>query len=652
MRDIQTVNTAGRVAWLSLTFLMCVVLWICNVGRVYLYGYPKDVLESLAQGAELVTFRQPANLAFLIGKSPWDPLWSATVFCILVVLLSFIILWRSLFQVWQNVVSPTLTCGALFLGGQTLWLTADTPTACLGVSFKALGIACLVAGKVPLMVGPVLGAAYCDPAAAVSLYLGLTFVAYKRLAKYGIPVTATSVLGAGMLLAMFCADYTLQPALTGLGGWSLLPLAALAWNKELRAARTGLYLTLLAASVVTGSAELASSICLGDLGLLALRIPAATAANTNPGEWRIRLSTGVQLLAVLALLASILPGEQYLNRRILIPAQEHDIPLPQLLVPFSLANHAERIDKDPWRDRKPFPGMRSQEVELLWTVKTPFRVLTVDQIAEDRVLSLVYSLLIRRPLTGWDTPDSLSSTSLICKAEKQNVLVEELTILFRGTEASSLAGGATLPDDLDNLPAVDFRRVLNIPFRPQRVSESQGTGYRLHYRDQSETLFFQKTQALLALSSTPRTYQIESLDNKRVRELEIGPLDLKLEAQDLNEVIPSRSLVPLDFKLTNLGRSPISTEELTSLTLGMEFNQPISPSEQQFPKEFVLFPEESISLQLFLATPEPEGRYELIASYKTVDGKSRPLKIEGGRVVNTWRRLPPVGTWIEEPEEP
>jgi hypothetical protein len=644
----------GRLAWGLLTVLIAVVLWLCNVGRVYLYGIPSRVLESLTQGSGLVPAHQSADLTTLLAYSPWDPLWSVTLFCALTVLISFGILWWSLYKIWQNFLSPTLTCGALFMGAHTLWLTADTPTDCLGVAFKALGVACLVAGKVPLTLGPVLGTAYCDPAAGVALYLGLTYMAYKRHKAYGVAVAVCCVLGGGLLLAMFCADYTLEPALSGLGVWSALPLAALALNKELRASRAGLYLTLLLASVLTGSAELASAICLGDLALLALRTPtSSTASSHTAGEWRLPWRGAIQGTAIIVLLLNILPGEQYLNRQILIPAQEHDVPLHQLIVPFSLSNHAEQLKREPWRLQTPFPGLRPEDVELVETLQTPFRVLTLSTINEDRNLSLVYSLLSRQRLTGWDTPDHLSATSLVCKNEGKNVLVGSETLLFREPTSSRLESGTTLPDELGELAPVDLRRVLNIPFRAQQISEEPGTGYRLIVDESTETLFFADGPAQIMFSSTPITYKIESLsDQKEDWELEIAPLSLELVALDLTEVVPSRSLVPLEFKLFNRGRSPISTKELKSLTLGMQFNQPISPSEQPFPKSFVLYPQEGIDVELVLATPESEGRYQLVASYKTIDDESRPLTIMGDKIVNTWRRLPPVGTWIEEPQAP
>lgn len=456
------------------------------------------------------------------------------------------------------------------------------------------------------------------------------------------------------MLALFCVDYTLKPALSGMSVWALLPLAALAFNKELRAARAGLYLTLLLASIVTGSAELASAICLGDLALLALKIPSTpTTTERSSTEWRLPARGVIQGTALIALLLTILPGEQYLNRHILIPAQEQDVPLNRLLVPFSLSAHARRLGSEPWRLQTPFPGMRPEDVKLVDTLTSPFRVLTLTGLEEDRRLSLVYAVLSGQRLTGWDTPEHLSSTSLVCKAEERNVLVATEAVLFRESDSSRLESGATLPPDLGELPPIDLRRVLNIPFRAQQISQEPGTGYRLVTKEATETVFFADKPSTLIFSPAPSEYLVQSLgDEKKKREFEIAPISLELVPLDLTEVIPSRSLVPLNFKLINRGLSPISTDELESVTLEMQFNQPISPSEQEFPGKFILYPDEGITVQLILATPEAEGRYQLAASFKTIDGVSRTLPITGDQVVNTWRRLPPVGTWIEEPQIP
>ncbi len=644
----------SKMLWGALTVLMGLALWMSRLGQVYLYAVPDRVLESLASGKGFVPAELPWSLTTLLAHLPGDALRNVSLFCLAVLLLSFIALWLSLYKIWQNFISASLTSGALFFGAHTLWLTSDTPTECLGAAFKALGVACLVAGKVPLLLGPVLGTAYCDPAGGVALYLALAYMAYKRHEAYGVPVAVSSVLGGGLLLAMFCADYTLRPSLSGMGFWALLPLAALLGNRELRASRSGLYLTLLLGSAVTGSAEMASAICLGDLALLALKVPASSgSAPPAPGEWRIPLRMVIHAAALVALILAVLPGEQYLNRQILIPAQEKKVAFQHLMVPFSLQRHAELLESEPWRLQTPYPGMRTQDVDLVRELKTPFRVLTLGQVAEDRQLSLVYALLSGQRLTGWDSDHELSASSLVCKGLGKNVLVGSETTLFRAVDSSRLEPGVKLPEEVKDLPPLDFRRVLNVPFRAQIVSEGPGTGFRLVADERVETLFFADDSARVTFSTHPHRYLLASLsEEKNKRELEVGSPRLELTAVEPSNVIPSRSLVPLEFTLTNTGLSPISTDELESVTLKMQDDQPISPSQQAFTKEFILWPQEAIKIKLFLATPEAEGRYRLAASFKTIDGRSRELPVSGDNVVNSWRRLPPVGTWIEEPATP
>ncbi|MCA9775345.1 MAG: hypothetical protein KC800_01455, partial [Candidatus Eremiobacteraeota bacterium] len=154
----------SKLLWGALTVVMALALWMSQLGQVYLYAIPAHLLESLAAGKGLVPSESPSNITSLLARLPGDSLWNLSVFCLATLLISFALLWVSLYKIWQNFISATLTCGALFFGAQTLWLATDTPTECLGVAFKALGVACLVAGKVPLLLGPVLGAAYCDPA--------------------------------------------------------------------------------------------------------------------------------------------------------------------------------------------------------------------------------------------------------------------------------------------------------------------------------------------------------------------------------------------------------------------------------------------------------------------------------------------------------
>lgn len=54
-------------------------------------------------------------------------------------------------------------------------------------------------------------------------------------------------------------------------------------------------------------------------------------------------------------------------------------------------------------------------------------------------------------------------------------------------------------------------------------------------------------------------------------------------------------------------------------------------------------------LTLRLATPEGEGRLRLELEAVTPEGKVLPVPIKEAVEILTWRRMPPVGTWVEEP---
>jgi len=625
----------ARLIWGFLTVLTGLALWLHGSGQVYLYGLPDEVLEALAQGAGLVPASTPAGVTDLLARLPFDPILSASLFSSGSLVLSFIIVWATFRRIWANAVSAALAGSLLFFGLGTLWLTAATPTDCLAVAFQALGVGCLVAGKVPLLLGSVLGAAYCDPAAGVSLYLALAYLAFKRQEAYGVPVSVASVLGGGALLALFCTGYTLVPSLSGLGVWSLLPLLGIAKSSELRASRGGLYLTLLGASVLTGSPELASSVALGDLAFMALRGSTPQAdSDSPPGPGRLPLVHGA---ALLVWTLAVLPGGQSVQQRILLPAADREIALSTLLIPFSLETHAQNLERDSWRVHTPFPGMKAREVELLQSVQGPFRVLSLnDKPSEDRKLAVIYSLLSGQPLSGWDDPSQLSASSLICKALGSNVLVGGEAVLFRNGDSCELQTSPSLPTELSALPRVDFRRVLNVPFRVQKVSENPGTGYHLSTGKKTETLFFADQPAVVAFSAAPRQYLLTSLSDPTLKqEIEISRLRLELVRSEPEESLTSGRRSPINFMLYNRGFSPISAAEVESLTLTLSGVSTVKPAEQPLAKSFILYPEEGISLELFLAAPEQEGDYQLEASFKTLEGREREMLIGGPATITT-----------------
>lgn len=640
------ISKGGKIFWCFLATLLVVALWLTSSGQTYLYGVPGDVLEGLCQAKKLVPAPALSPYLFLepLGS---DILFSASLVQSLALVLGFVLSWLALYKVWNNPVSPTLTCGLLFFGAQTLWLTTSSPGQSGLVLLKALAVACIVSAKVPLLAGAVLSLAIGEPSSGVAFYLALCYLSYRRQEAYGPFVTVLSVVGIGSLLPILCGSYLLRPSLEALSLWVLLPIASLLLSPQIREARLGLYVTLIIASVLTGTPELASAICLGDLAVVGLGSKSEELETEGLVVPTARL---VHILALLALIAGVLPGEQHLNRRILIPAQKSRLALHQLLFPFSLQTHAQRLDEEAWRSQTPFPGMRSQDIDLLNKLETPFRVLSPEEATEDRTLSLVYALLAEQPLQGWVTPQHLSTSSLTCRQQNKNLIAGEGAILFRQSERSRVETGPEAPKEVEKLPDLNLQSVLNLPFRSQTLATESGGAYRLKSFREDEILVFQDGPTTISLSAGPQVYQLLSLkDPENTREVVINTLQLSLQAPESQAVLPSRSLVPLEFKMTNRGDTPITSQEIKSVNLKVVQGASFSPFEQQFPSDFVLFPKEAIKVQLFLATPEAEGDYQLVASLDTIDEVTHPLPIEGETQFRTWRRLPPVGTWVEEP---
>lgn len=646
------IGSRARAGWLFLTALLGLIAWVVNTGQFYVEGPSVSLLEELAASKGLISRSQAVSGYDLLGLLPLDPLFLSALAQAVLVVLAIAGLWLSLSKVWANPVSPTLTMGLAFFGGSTLWFVTETPGMAVAALFKAVAVAAIVAGKVPILCGAVLVLGYLEPPLGVALFLITIYLAVKRTESYGLSLVACSLLGTGGLLVAMTGDYSLSPSLGGLSGWTLWPILGLCLIAELRAARWELYVVMLLASALTGSPELASIVCLGDLSLLALRAP-SKGAEPKQAIQGLRLSmTGLtQGIALLVFVLAILPGEQYLNRRILIPAQKKKVGIGRLFLPFSLSTHVSRLSLDPWRQATPFPNMSQAEVSLLEDLDQPFRVLTIGQPTEDRAIGLLYALTAEQKLLGWDTPNHLSSSSLICKSVAENVIVNSEKILFRGGDSQpKLESG---PKSADNAQPADIFRAWAVPLQEQQLSSESGSGYQLISLNKQETLFFRNTPATVVFSARPNVYTLLSLhDPPKKRELKVNKIKLSLRAPDLSEVLASRTFVSLTFQLANAGETAITSRELVGLTLGVEGDPSYREFQQPFPKNFVLFPGESITLPLQFATPTQEGRFKLRASFQSIDGLEHPLPFEESAEIRTWRRLAPVGTWVEEPPTP
>ncbi|HIB66207.1 MAG TPA: hypothetical protein EYO33_14105 [Phycisphaerales bacterium] len=647
------IGRAAKGGWIFLAVVMALAVWVYSTGQVYLYGFGSQVMEHLAQAANLIPSETYPRLYSFFTILPMDSALTASLFQSVLALSAFSALWLTLRRVWDNPVSPTLTCGLLFFGAMTGWFRIDSPEAALTLLFKAGAVATLVAGKVPLLAGCVLVLGYSDPAFGIAMYLALAYLAYLRQKSYGNFVSVLAVVGTGSLLAVLVGSYTLTPSTIGLSLWSAVPLLSLLLVRELRKERAGIYLTLLSGSVVTGSPEVASAICFGDLALLGLQVKGESEeAEDLPQDLSLSLKNLTQTVALFILILGVVPGEQRLNRYILVPSQKKKVPLSRLFVPFSLTHHGQNLDQL-WRGKTPFPGLSQNGLILLQKGDGPFRVLTPDESYEDRTLALAYALLSNRPLRGWISADSLSGSSLTCRHLKKNVLLEDDEILFRENGTERLESGPQAPENPQELPPLQLDSVWSLPIRHQNVSEKPGTGYILKTLKTTEKLFFPDTPAVVTFAAAPEIYRVGSLnDKKKFRDFRINSIALKLIPPSLELPVPSRSLVPLAFSLTNQGENPITSEELKSITLGLGSGSDFPAPSQSFPKKFVLFPGETINLPLTLVTPTAEGTFRLQASITTVRGQTFPVPVSGDGVITTWRRLAPTGHWVEEPARP
>jgi hypothetical protein len=360
----------------------------------------------------------------------------------------------------------------------------------------------------------------------------------------------------------------------------------------------------------------------------------------------------LNLVATLLLLWTVLPGERHLNRQILIPAQKADLPLWQMFGIFSLEHHARQFAEDAWRKEVPFPEMSGSDFAMALRLQgenlpSGFCPVTLDGQAESRRVALLYALLSKQSLRGWDDPGHLAAPLLLCKLRGKNFLSSGPEVIVRQGGQARRLPPPTVPTRLTPL---DFRRVLPLPYRVQSVSTEPGAAYAWTSAGQIYRLVFLDQPAELVFSARPGTYQIASLGGGgALRSFEMLPLAWELSGLNGYEPMPSRSLVPLKLRLTNVGQGPLSSELISAWHLETTTGASFSPFLQTAPDTFVLFPGESVLMDFHLATPEAEGLYQVRAQAITPEGHEIEIPFAGTSEIRTWRRLPPVGTWVEEP---
>lgn len=650
------IGRAAKTWWWFLTTLLLLAVWLTATGYIWLHGVPISLLEALASGRGLIAQNEASGLLDgtpLLGQIPGDALaWSSFTIAGLNSLAAVVLLGAT-YWAWRNPIGPALAVATAFFGAETMWVKSLLPQESLLHLLLACFLAALVTGSVPFMTGIVLALALLSPGQAIMAYLALCYLSYRRQPAYGLLVPTLALFGVGCLLIPLAGDYRLSPGFTGWHILSLLPLVVCLFPSPLRSARGGIYASLLLGSWLTGEAELASILVLGDLVFLALQQCSQETDSDTAEEGFVRwpAQTLLGLAATVALVNISLPGERFLNSRVLIPAQKSKVPLVRLFTTFSLDHHAKRFAKDSWRALVPFPHLSEADYELALDLRPKelpngFCLLTLDTPVESRQSALLYALLSGQKLGGWDDSEFLAAPLLLCKSRGQNHLHQGPAVIFREQSMARLTENPPLPKQLALL---DFRSLLALPHRLQEVSRENGAAYRWKGDNESYTVVFPEGKAEVLLSSRPGEYRISSLaEQGAVRRIDVPVAKWELSGLNLEETLPSRSLIPLHLSLTNRGEGPIGSEMIASWQVETE-DASFSPFRQESSKPFILFPGESTELEFFLATPEPEGRYQVKIQALTPEGKAIEVPLVEPAELRTWRRMPAVGTWVEEP---
>lgn len=641
--------------WRLLGCLLFVAIWVCASARITVRGLPTGVLESLARGKGLLTQSQApwfdpiAWVAALPGDSL---LWTAVLMTASTIGAAVVVVMVSQ-KIWKNSMSATLMLGFLFFGPNTLWALSTSPTESLEVFFLAGSIAAIISGSVPTLGGFVLATTALSPASGLALYPVLAYLCYKRERAYGIVVSSVTLFGVGCLLIPVAGNYRWEPSWSGLTVFSALPICMILFGRRQFSARTGTYASLLFGALLSGSAEWAAPIALADLAHYALNpTPEGAPVESVPtadGEkgWTLSVPLLAGILATVVLAFGVLKGEQALNREILIPAQKAKLPWSKLFGFFSLNHHAEKFTEESWRAKVPFPELTESDIEaargLSNQKSSGFTVLTPSSTSESRRLSLLYALISERPLQGWDDPQHLAGALLLCKLRAKNFLSSGPELIFRGSD-----GRVSKPERPVREPTageqvdLSLGGALAMPFRVQTLSRDSGVSYQWRSSSEEYVLTFKDQPAEMVLTERVGKVTISSLQDPEVqRVFEIFPLKLELSGLPPNATWPSRSLVPLTLMLTNRGESAITSELLSKVFVETNAPESFGPFVQKISRQFILFPEEGTQLTLQLASPEPEGEFEIQISARTPLGEEFRIPLLGGGRFRTWRRLPP-----------
>jgi hypothetical protein len=646
-------NSIRRSAWSLVWLLLLIATWLSSCGQFWLKGVSLDELESLCRGARVSDLSGPTNFDEIIGVVFTDPLAASCLIQLLTTVCGCLLVLGISYKRWKNPVSPVLVAGCLYWGNGTIWVVTATPSESLIHLLEALAFCALLYEKT-LLLGLCTILLY-PMAPAASLYFGAPLFLIYGQKKWSSAYSKVGLLLLlpYMLVATLLLQGTVSPSLSGIGLWALLPIAVLLSSPRIRKERLALYTTLLVVSGLWGTASLAIALCLGDLShlLYSKCDESIEAEERRPDEIQVSTKTAFHGLAFLTFILAVLPGEQFLNRQILIPAQKKHMSLERLFIPFTLNQHIKNFSQQDWRQRVPFPNLTQHDINVAGELKLngtkSFSVVSTDRLGESRELSLVYALMSRVPLRGWASTSELSLPLLICKASQQNLLRDGPTLVIRSqTQAviSLESEGAKSYSQLDLSP------LAAIPYRTQYLSSDIGTGFE--WRDGADeppwTIYFPDQEAFVRFGLSPARHLISDLsDPENQKEVTVAPLDWEVSGDFSERIHPGGSLVSLTLTLKNTGQSFISSESIDYVELKTLGDLPFTAPKQRIPEEFCIAPGEEVGMVLTLATPPQPSTFELSLTAITQDGQHRVIPFKGPSSLRTYKRLPPVPEWVE-----
>lgn len=640
-----------RSGWAALWLLLLTATWLSSCGQFWLEGLSLSDLESLCRGAGLTGTTGAESLESLMGRQLPDPLTTCSWFTSIVTLVGCALVLIMSYRRWRNPVSPTLVAGSLYWGLGTTWVISANPSESLlhlilAVAFCALLYENLaVLGLCMLAVMPLSGSAF------VTLLLPLVLLSVRpKEPKH--PLYQKLALAVGVLGILYGLYTGLEWLSLGpVSAWLLLPVIALWRVPEIRERRQELYLVLIFASLISGLSSLAIALSLGDLGAYLFERfeekPDAQACKDN--EFQVSSTKVFHTLALLLFVIVILPGEQHLNRNVLVPSQKKRISLEKLFLPFSLSKHLNNFETDPWRQRTPFPELKVHDIEMMRSLSIKelrkLSVVTTDELGENRRLSLLYSLITMSPLKGWASETELSPPLLTCKSKGVNLLHNGPTLVLRDRASARIADEA----EADMKESPDLTGLRPVAYQKQLLNKNTGSGYLWNSPGEDVwSVYFPESPAHLQLGLTPLVHDIsDPQDSSRTSRLEMNSLRLEISGNFSEHIHPSGTLLPIKLTLKNTSPTEFSSEAIEYLEFKTLGPLPYSPFKQRVRESFVLGPNDSTEIELTLATPTWSSTFDLSLVVTTKDGQERVFNIDPPNTVRTYYRLPPVANWVE-----